>query len=236
MEFERCPSAPSSFSHIIGEINSPQRARVAKRLHESTVACGYRCSLCDINLVPNTVAFLGSKFSFPIYSFHFPGGYLIKRSQIKAEKTEAPGESLYIKPDRVMYLSKFDIHFSSMEFEQRPSAPSSSFSRIIGEVNSPQRARVAKRCMGVLVLAVIVAASVTCGYLIKRSQIKAEKMEAPGEGFWCVAKPAAPTSILTDNVNYACEGKKNGTCDFKNTGIITVVDPSYGSCIYQQNP
>lgn len=80
------------------------------------------------------------------------------------------------------------------------------------------------------------------------------------QGFWCVAKPAAPDSILSENLNFACDvvdcssirsggdcyypqviynyasyamnlyyqmqGKKNGTCDFKNTGIITVVDPS----------
>ncbi|KAK9153261.1 hypothetical protein Sjap_000741 [Stephania japonica] len=35
------------------------------------------------------------------------------------------------------------------------------------------------------------------------------------------------------NLYYQSRGRNKWNCDFKNSGLITVTDPSYGSCSYQ---
>ncbi|XP_052178693.1 glucan endo-1,3-beta-glucosidase isoform X2 [Diospyros lotus] len=35
------------------------------------------------------------------------------------------------------------------------------------------------------------------------------------------------------NLYYQCKGRNKWNCDFKNSGLITITDPSYGGCVYE---
>ncbi|XP_058210269.1 glucan endo-1,3-beta-glucosidase-like [Rhododendron vialii] len=35
------------------------------------------------------------------------------------------------------------------------------------------------------------------------------------------------------NLYYQCKGRNKWNCDFKHSGLITVTDPSYDSCVYE---
>ncbi|XP_028072254.1 glucan endo-1,3-beta-D-glucosidase [Camellia sinensis] len=35
------------------------------------------------------------------------------------------------------------------------------------------------------------------------------------------------------NLYYQCKGRNKWNCDFKNSALITMTDPSYGNCVYE---
>ncbi|KAF5948691.1 hypothetical protein HYC85_014648 [Camellia sinensis] len=35
------------------------------------------------------------------------------------------------------------------------------------------------------------------------------------------------------NLYYQCNGRNKWNCDFKNSALITMTDPSYGNCVYE---